>query len=166
MPLQGDPIQLTLQLEDGVTSQFPRAYLTDSAGAAVSGSPADLTHEGNGLYVNSAVNMPNSAIVKVTYKVFSDSGHTTLNTAYGHALDNFYLTSADDAEQILDTELVETGLTVRQALKLIASAVAGKLSGATTTTVTIKNAVADNKNRITATVDADGNRSAITYDLT
>ena len=43
---------------------------------------------------------------------------------------------------------------------------AGKLSGAATTTVVIRNAVADTKDRITATVDEDGNRTAITTDLT
>jgi len=61
---------------------------------------------------------------------------------------------------------VETGLTLRQAMRLIAAASAGKLSGAATTTITIRNAVADSKDRITATVSADGNRSAIVYDLT
>lgn len=61
---------------------------------------------------------------------------------------------------------IETGLTPRQAMRLITAAVAGKLSGAATVTVTIRNAVADDSNRITATVDADGNRSAIVYDLT
>lgn len=61
---------------------------------------------------------------------------------------------------------VETGLTLRQAMRLLAAASAGKLSGAATTTIVIRNAVADSKDRITATVDADGNRSAITVDLT
>jgi len=61
---------------------------------------------------------------------------------------------------------IETGLTLKQSLRLIAAATAGKLSGAATATNTIRNAVADDKNRITATVDADGNRTAITYDLT
>jgi hypothetical protein len=51
-------------------------------------------------------------------------------------------------------------------LRLIAAANAAKLSGAATTTITIRNAVADSKDRIVATVDSDGNRSAITYDLT
>lgn len=61
---------------------------------------------------------------------------------------------------------VETGLTLRQAMRLIAAASAGKLSGAATTTIVIRNAVADSKDRITATVDSSGNRSAITVDLT
>lgn len=79
--------------------------------------------------------------------------------------------ATDAANEIADALLdranaIETGLTLRQALRLIAAADAAKLSGAATTTVTIRNAVADSKDRIVATVDADGNRSAITYDLT
>ena len=61
---------------------------------------------------------------------------------------------------------IETGLTPRQAQRLVVAALAGKLSGAATTTVTIRNAEADSKDRIVATVDSDGNRSAITTDLT
>ncbi len=66
---------------------------------------------------------------------------------------------------LLDSQDVESGLTVRQALRIIAAATAGKVSGAATTTVVIRNAVADSANRITATVDTDGNRTAITYVL-
>jgi hypothetical protein len=60
---------------------------------------------------------------------------------------------------------IETSLTPRQALRLILAASAGKLSGAATTTITIRN-VGDSKNRIVATVDSDGNRSAVTTDGT
>lgn len=67
---------------------------------------------------------------------------------------------------LLDEEDVETGLTMRQALRLIAAATGGKVSGGGTTTITFSNAVADDVNRITATVDSNGNRTAITYDLT
>lgn len=71
------------------------------------------------------------------------------------------------ADALLDrADAIETGLTLRQALRLTAAAGAGKLSGAATTTVTVRNAVADSKDRITATVDADGNRSAVTTDVT
>jgi len=66
---------------------------------------------------------------------------------------------------LLDQEDIETGLTLRQALRLVAAATAGKISGGGTTTVTIRNAVADGADRIVATVDTDGNRTAITYDL-
>jgi hypothetical protein len=66
---------------------------------------------------------------------------------------------------LLDTEIVETGLTLRQALRLVTAATAGKISGGGTATVTIRNAVADGVDRLVATVDSSGNRTAITYDL-
>lgn len=62
--------------------------------------------------------------------------------------------------------IIESGLTAEEAMRLIAAATAGKVSGAAGTTVTIRNAVADDKDRIVATVDSSGNRTAITYDLT
>lgn len=55
------------------------------------------------------------------------------------------------------------GYTIEQALKIILAALAGKLSGAATNTVTVR-AADDSKDRITATVDASGNRSAVTLD--
>lgn len=66
---------------------------------------------------------------------------------------------------LLDEEDIETGLTLRQALRLVAAATAGKVSGASGTTVTIRGAVADARDRIVATVDSSGNRTAIIYDL-
>lgn len=76
------------------------------------------------------------------------------------------LEAAEFSAYVLDSENVETGLTVRNALRLIAAATAGELSGASGTTITIRNAVADDKDRIVATVTSEGNRTAITYDLT
>ncbi len=61
--------------------------------------------------------------------------------------------------------IIESGLTAEAAMRLIAAATAGEVSGAATATVTIRSAVADDKNRIVATVDGDGNRTAITFDL-
>lgn len=61
--------------------------------------------------------------------------------------------------------VVEGSLTELHVLRLILAAVAGKLSGAATTSVAIRD-VADSKNRIAATVDADGNRTAVTLDAT
>ena len=66
---------------------------------------------------------------------------------------------------LLDQEDVETGLTLRQALRLVTAATAGKISGGGGATVTIRNAVADAVDRIVADVDSAGNRTAITYDL-
>jgi len=80
--------------------------------------------------------------------------------------------AADAANEIADALLnranaIETGLTPVQALRLIAAVLAGKVSGGGTGTVTVRNAVADSKDRIVATTpDANGNRTAITVDLT
>jgi hypothetical protein len=76
------------------------------------------------------------------------------------------LTAGGIATELLDVQLVETGLTVRETLRLCVAALAGKVSGAAGTTITFRNAVADNKDRIVATVDSNGNRSAITIDVT
>lgn len=71
-----------------------------------------------------------------------------------------------NADALLDrADAIESGWTPRQALRIVLSALAGKLSGAATNTALIRD-VTDAKTRITATVDADGNRSAVTYDKT
>jgi hypothetical protein len=72
---------------------------------------------------------------------------------------------ASGAIDSIHDEVVEGALTHRQVIRLVLAAVAGKLSGAATTTVAIRD-VADAKDRITATVDADGNRTAVTLDAT
>lgn len=56
---------------------------------------------------------------------------------------------------------IETGLTLRQSQRLISAILAGVLSGAATTTITIKGAGVATT-RVVATVDSDGNRSALT----
>src|SRR3990167_8009424 len=71
------------------------------------------------------------------------------------------------ADALLDrVDAIEVGLTFRQAVAIMAAALAGKLSGLPGLSPIFRNAVADSKNRISATVDADGNRLTITYDLT
>lgn len=57
---------------------------------------------------------------------------------------------------------VEGSLTLQNAVKLILAAAAGKVSGADGTTITIRDTT-DTYNRIQATVDQYGNRSAVSY---
>lgn len=60
---------------------------------------------------------------------------------------------------------VETGFTVRQVLRLIGAAAAGKVSGAGTSAITIRN-LADTLDRIVTTgSDSDGNRPTVTRNL-
>jgi hypothetical protein len=60
---------------------------------------------------------------------------------------------------------VEGSETLVQAVRLVRAALVGRLSGAATTTVAIRDA-ANTKNRITATVTADGDRTDVTTDAT
>jgi hypothetical protein len=55
------------------------------------------------------------------------------------------------------------GYTLEQAMKICLAALAGKVSGAGTTSITIRSAD-DTADRIVATVDSNGNRSAVTLD--
>lgn len=76
----------------------------------------------------------------------------------GGATAAFYNAAAD---ALLDrANALETGITVRLGLRYAAAALAGVLSGAATTSVVILGANVGTT-RITATVDASGNRSAI-----
>lgn len=117
--------------------------------AAFSGAVTAIGHM-SGSFAGSA------SFVATRYATGSLSG--SFAPAITVELDNF-------SNYLLDEQDIETGLTLRQALRLIAAATAGKVSGGGTSTITIRNAVADSDNRITATVDSNGNRSAITYDL-
>jgi hypothetical protein len=57
------------------------------------------------------------------------------------------------------------GYNLEETLKLCLAALAGKVSGAGTETITIRSAD-DSADRIIATVDTNGNRSSITLDAT
>lgn len=57
------------------------------------------------------------------------------------------------------------GFNLEEAMKICLSALGAKVSGAGTTTITFR-AADDSKDRITATVDTNGNRSSITLDAT
>jgi len=69
------------------------------------------------------------------------------------------------ANEITPAEILAAGdvdgYSLEETLKLCLSALAGKVSGAGTTTITIRSAD-DSADRIVATVDTDGNRSSIT----
>lgn len=66
---------------------------------------------------------------------------------------------------ILDASSAVDGLTPRQLFSILLAAAAGELSGADSTSITITDP-AGNNTRISATVDANGNRSAITLSYT
>lgn len=133
------------------------------------GDGANLTEAGGTGDHLTAINLPNQTMDitgNITGNLSGSVGSvtgavgsvTTVSDKTGYRL------SATGVDDVLD-EVVEGTTTVRQYLRGFASALLAKLSGAATTTVVIRDA-GDTKDRITATVDADGNRSAVTLDLT
>lgn len=112
---------------------------------------------GRGMYVTSTANNDNAfeADAHGTGKDFAgtiaDAASSTFNNA--------------TADALLDRSSAAEGYTPRQILRLLTCTQGAKVAGAATTTVTVRD-VADSKDRVTATVDANGNRTAITLDLT
>lgn len=72
--------------------------------------------------------------------------------------------AADAVDEIWD-EVAEGTVTARQMLRLFLAALAGLSSGGGTVTIRFRDE-ADSKNRIVASVDANGNRTAIALDGT
>lgn len=73
-------------------------------------------------------------------------------------------TAAEAAAAVL-AAAVEGSVTLEQLLRALLSEACGKSSGGRTTTITFRDQ-ADTKDRITGTMDGDGNRVAVTLDLT
>lgn len=63
------------------------------------------------------------------------------------------------------TDGIETSWSLQQSLRVILGVLAGVTTGMGTTAAVLRNP-ANTKSRVSATVDASGNRSAITYDKT
>lgn len=91
-----------------------------------------------------------------TVKTLTDDVTVATASKTGYAL------SAAGVDAILD-EVVEGTYTMRQMLKVMAAALVGKVSGGGTTTIVFKG-VDGSTSRVTATVDANGNRSSVTLD--
>jgi hypothetical protein len=76
-------------------------------------------------------------------------------------------TADQNADALLDrADAIETGVTVRQAMRGSLAVLFGKASGGGSGTETFRNAVADSKDRVVSTNDSFGNRTAVTTDLT
>ena len=86
--------------------------------------------------------------------------HFSIQNRYQDKAD--FSLSAAAVDAILD-DVVEGTLTLRQAMRLILAALVGKSSGGGSGTIVFRD-LADTKNRISATVDANRNRTAVTRD--
>ncbi len=131
-----------------VASGSAGALLIDGTGTAAisnSGGKVLLQATQSGVTIPTVSNLTNAP----TAGDFTADMKTSLNAA----------TPALSAAG-LDNVVVEAGLNARQALSILSSALAGILSGAGTTTITIDGAGVATV-RIVATVDTSGNRSAV-----
>lgn len=95
---------------------------------------------------------PESSTSNVMVVPWPANYYTTTKTGYKLASDG------------VDLVVIESGMNLRQALAVNTAALVGILSGAATTTITILGGGVATT-RIVATVDADGNRSALTLTL-
>lgn len=162
---------LTINAYTGNTAQ------TGDAFARIGAAGAGLTNIGTIATCTNLTNAPTAGDFTATMKTSLNAatpaatigaGGITSSTFATGAIDANAL-AADAANEVADAWLdrsngIETSLTPRQALRAIAAALAGVLSGAATTTVTIKGAGVSTT-RITATCDASGDRSAVTLNL-
>lgn len=149
------------------------ANMTQISGDSVAADNAESFFDGTG-YAGTNNVIP---LVTTVTTTGTATNVTTVNgLAAGVITAASIATGAFDADALATDAVTEITTAIRAAgdidgysfedcLKLVLSAVAGKLSGGGTTSNVIR-AADDSKNRITATVDSDGNRTAITLDAT
>lgn len=90
--------------------------------------------------------------------------HNGITGTYSGSVTDYGSDITDIPATLAQLADIEGGITHLQAMRVVLAASAGKLDGATGTTVTIRDQ-ADTKDRITATVDGSGNRTAVTLDV-
>ena len=123
--------------------------VTGNVGGNVVGSVASVTGNVGGNVVGSVASVTGNVGGNVVGSVASVTSNVTLsNTTLGYI---FTIASG-----------VEANLTLGHALQDIWAFTAGKASGGNSTTITFRN-YDDTKNRISATVDSNGNRTAMTH---
>lgn len=145
----------------------------DTQFAALSGNGTTINNNvlavnNNVLAVNTKLGAPAGVSVSADIAaVKSDTGAIkgkTDNLPAAPAAVSDVPTAAANAAALLDGAAgVENGMTVRQALRLFAAALLGKANGLATSTVKFRD-TNDTKDRISAQVDADGNRYSVTLD--
>lgn len=144
--------------------------LTDKTGFTISGTKTTLDAL-NDITAASVWAVAARALTdKAGFSLAADQSAVTIgtvNTATALTTNNDktgYALSATGIDSIVD-EVIEGTTTLRQAIKLISSALFAKSSGGGTATLVFRD-IGDSKPRITATVDANGNRTAMTLDAT
>lgn len=154
-----------------VTTELQAGLATAAALATVSGLVDDLETRLSAVRAGYLDNLSGGAVATAaalaTVNAYVDELESRLTAARAGYLDSLNSgapLSAAAVDAILD-EAVEGSLTLRQAQRLMLAALAGIANGGGTTTVNFRD-MANSKNRITMTTDANGNRTAVTRDAT
>ena len=156
----GDPSDLATQ----VVAFSPynanlAANIVQISGAAVSASTAQL-----GVNVvniaGQAAQLDGNNLLKIDVADIAGSAVNTASAQLGVNVVSY--ASGEDPATLVLAGSVESGVNVQAALRYIAAAVAGVVSGASGTTVIIQEIGNAGTTRIVATVDASGDRSAVT----
>lgn len=134
-----------------------------SFGEGVASVQGNVT--GSAASVTGAVGSVTGAAGSVTGSVGSVAAGGITSSSFAAGAVTASALAADAVDEIID-EPVEGSVTLRQAIRALLAYTAAKVSGGGTTTIVYRD-LADTKNRITLTVDASGNRSAVVInDLT
>lgn len=163
-------------------------YVTGDAGTQAAGSVGSgaCTHEGNGFhsyrpsqaetnYDHVAFTFTGTGAIPSTVQVYpsfpqTGDAYARIGAAVGSPTqtlseDIASLPSAAGIASAVWLSVVEGSHTAVQLMRGFAAVLLGKASGMATSTATFRD-IDDSKTRVTATVDADGNRTSVTTDLT
>jgi hypothetical protein len=162
--------------ETGLTISQADIRLSKNGGAfAQSNNTAGATHNENGYY-DVPLNATDTNTLGTFRVAVSKSGALAVwqdfmvvpanvwDSMFGASTLNVNVSTMSSAavDSILD-DPVEGSYTMRQLLRLMASALFGKASGGGTATITFRD-LGDSKDRITATVTSNGNRTTVVLD--
>jgi len=160
----------------GLTISQADIRLSKNGGAfAQSNNTAGATHNENGYY-DVPLNATDANTLGTLRVAVSKSGALPVwqdfmvvpanvwDSMFGASVLNVNVStmSSGAVDSILD-DPVEGSFTMRQLLRLMASALFGKASGGGTATITFRD-LGDSKDRITATVTSNGNRTSVVLD--
>lgn len=175
---------MTAEVTDGtvLSNMMSKASDTSTYVVADDSLEANRDHIGDGTNLTeaggdgdhlTAINLPNQTMDitgSLSGSVGSVAGNvdglvtgTVAGKTPSEAGDAMTLTAAATSAQLVDDvldEVVEGTVTLRQALRLALSVLTGKSSGGGTATLIFRD-IGDTKDRISCTVDANGNRTAV-----
>lgn len=172
IPIKNQAYRVTFPILDADGDLVTAAAALDSEVSKDGGTFADLTAEAteiataSGMYfLDLTATEMNADTVAIIVKTTTTGAKTTPIVLYpaetGDITVNATAMSAGVVDQIID-DVVEGSLTLRQIVRIMLAALAGKTTGGG---LNFRNN-ADTVNRIVATVDASNNRTAITLDGT